>query len=206
MKETGIIFCGSLVPKLLDGTKTVTRRLVRFPQGSEFVQDAAGKLALTRFVDHTHVRLPCPYGRPGDLLYVKETWRPSIGEHGTCYAYRATETHACGKPVPDEVQPYEKWRSPRFMPKAAARVWLELGSVRAERLQDITEADTLEEGMNGRFCDSTSGALCDGYGNTTRDQFARLWDELNYAKAPFDSNPFVWRLEFRRVDRKAVAA
>ncbi len=82
-----------------------------------------------------------------------------------------------------------------FMPKAAARIWLEVVSVRVERLQDITEEDAVKEGVKAYGPNNCSGT-------SARIAFAELWDSLNEKRGyGWDTSPWVWVVEFRRVER-----
>jgi hypothetical protein len=115
----------------------------------------------------------------GMRLWVRETWRHALAEHGPCWAYRADETYACGKPVPHDVQPSEKWRPSIFMPRNASRLTLEVIDVRVDRLHSITGEDAVKEGVE------------------SREAYAALWDQINYARCPWAKNPWIYRLEFR---------
>ena len=94
-----------------------------------------------------------------------------------------------------------KWRSPLFMPKWASRIWLEIVSVRPERLQEITEEDCLKEGLEKRGFDGSALFQIDGFADDICFvgydlAFKQLWDSLN-PKHPWRSNPWVWRIEFK---------
>ena len=162
------------------------------------------------------VKAPC---QPGDVLWVRETWRmqnygydPETGEYeGREYQYRANftdEENACygrrGGCAPC------KWRPSIFMPREAARIFLKVTDVRVERVQEITAADAVREGVargwglnnveclaggcyNGDF--DQSCALCD----VPVEGFRQLWNGIN-AKRGFSwsNNPFVWVIEFER--------
>ncbi|GAB6276276.1 MAG: hypothetical protein SAMD01599839_08160 [Rectinema sp.] len=94
-----------------------------------------------------------------------------------------------------------RWRSPLFMPRWAARILLEVVSVRVERLQDISPADCIAEGMDGStILFSNPDEPCDDVGISVHEQFFELWDSLN-AKRGYgvDMNPWVWVIEFKRV-------
>lgn len=106
-----------------------------------------------------------------------------------------------------------RWRSARFMPKAVARLWLEVTAIRAERLQEITEADAIAEGvghgfqMNGAWPDYqhiNKHGICELTQDTARMSFATLWDSLN-GKRPgceWSDNPFVFVVAFKKLDKK----
>lgn len=122
-----MLFSGDMVRALLDGSKTQTRRLVK-PQSP-----TSNEL--------------CPYGQPGDLLWVRETWnRTNPGGDSGVYYFRADTR------FPDELggRPYtgeEQWRPSIHMPRSASRIALEVTGTRIERLQDISESDVVAEGV-----------------------------------------------------------
>lgn len=147
--------------------------------------------------------------RPGDRLWVRETWavvntldnrKPSEITKGTHYWptvwYRATDQHE--QEYRDDY--FGKWRPSIFMPRWASRITLEITDVRVERVQDISMADCIAEGM------SMDAPLNNrGTGAIARDAFADLWDLLN-AKRGFgwDVNPWVWIIEFRKLKEAAI--
>lgn len=153
MKERGIIFTGHSPGAILAGHKTKTRRAVN-PQpagGDTIVRNGSGWLVgQLRDSENAWRELRCPYGVPGDRLWVREAWR-STGDGGRC-----------DDMPPRDLQPHEIWyeadgkapesecvgklRHSMFMPRWASRITLVLESVAVERLQDITEADAIAEG------------------------------------------------------------
>lgn len=151
----------------------------------------------------------CPFGAPGDRLWVRETWRPSWHEEEyACIEYRADGKklkptiydegvgfHFFGEC--DESKPSDPWRSAMFMPRWASRITLEIVSVRVERVQSITEEDAIAEGVDAvSMADVPRQATM-----SRRGDFAQLWDHL-YAKTAhaWALNPWVWVVEFRRVN------
>ena len=199
MKERPIIFSGPMVRAILEGRKTQDRRVVK-PQPS-VVHGVHSDASITtnlcfRLGDQ---RIHCPYGRPGDLLWVRETWRAfepdrvRFGGRGAMsglmmrvYAnppiegesiieYRADHPKASG------------WKSSAQMPRWASRITLEVTDVRVQRVQEISERDATAEGFNP----------------ITRDckvpKFRELWDSTNAKRAPWASNPWVWAITFREL-------
>lgn len=148
----------------------------------------------------------CPYGAPGDLLWVKEAYafgrgydglKPSEVPKGVKVAY-AADVQSDGGGLPSWAG--EK-RNPRFMPKWVARVWLEITGIGAERLQAITLDDALAEGVDANVelgqPDATAGTV----GEVVLQRFARAWDELNAKRGfPWKSDPLVWVIDFRRTN------
>lgn len=172
VRARGILFSVPMVRAILAGTKSQTRRIAKTAPG------------------YDHMTPPmeqCPYGKPGDRLWVRETWAPlRIDGVGDVAAYRATCENDCfdallidGALLSVHVR---KWKPSIFMPRLASRITLEVTEVRVQRLQDITEEDAKAEGV--RAC------------TTCRDAFARLWDELNGERASWSSNPWVWCVTF----------
>lgn len=216
MPELPILFTGEMVRAILGGRKTQTRRAIPIDRyGIHFiagrddnpndprnwgVETVHGDWCLLADDpgDRSSYALPCPYGQPGDLLYVRETFCPvdDTSNGGRKWIdYRATpaydESHPAGwDNAPDDPQAL-KWRPSIHMPKWAARLWLRVTDVRVERVQEITERDALSEG----FPDNGS-VICE-FTEVARPWFRQLWDSLN-AKRGFgwDVNPWVWIVSF----------
>jgi len=218
MKERPILFSGAMVRALLDGSKTQTRRIVK-PQPREdrahnHVKEHesiftwwAGNLTLG--VQH---EARCPYGQPGDRLWVRETWRGVVQinppgqpvEHGVA-RYVPDREHCrrveySATQAPDS----EPWRPSIHMPRWASRILLEIVSVRVERLQDISEADCWAEGIeavDGALDDLAIIHLAKRMGRSFEDgapTYAALWESIN-GTGSWDANPWVWVVEFKRV-------
>jgi hypothetical protein len=155
----------------------------------------------------------CPYGQPGDVLWVRESWT----ENGLgYYRYSADYTEPSkalfdGKSVPEKLR--NKWKPSIHMPKSACRIWLRVKSVKAERLQDSSVQEAIAEGV--RFVTHwktqkpfyldysyyTANALsdCGGFHNP-KDSFHSLWATIN-GQESWPSNPWVWVVEFERIDK-----
>lgn len=211
MKERQILFSGEMVRALLEGRKTQTRRVVK-PQPPTthsfkgYVIESSrrkdeGKFGWGikeseyRFRDTMYVG--CPYGQPGDRLWVREAHGYEIRSVGGTpheqIVYRASK--------PDAVRCYDcngmaqpmKWRPSIHMPRWACRILLEVVSVRVERLQEISEADARSEGA------PTSDRLGVPYGDA-RTAFIALWDRINFKNGHgWGVNPWVWVVEFKRI-------
>lgn len=181
MRDLPILFSSAMVRALLDGSKTQTRRLMSERHRYHFIE-ASGDLAL------------CPYGEPGDRLYVRETWQHSnhpLGPYDDdCLVfYRADyldDPHgADGEKSPEGR--YRTWRPSIHMPRNASRILLEVTGVRIEKLRDISEADAIAEG---------STDLLNPVG-----WYAELWDSLKPAAGfVWADNPWVWVVEFKRIE------
>jgi hypothetical protein len=134
----------------------------------------------------------CPYGQPGDLLWVRETHRKIIGQSGGWIEtdYRATYQH--GERLGDHLGVKPKWTPSIFMPRAASRITLRITEVRVERLHDISPEDAAAEGWAGPDeANSIASAYPIGW-------YARLWESINGAGS-WDLNPWVWAVSFERV-------
>ena len=173
MKERPILFSAPMVRALLAGTKTQTRRIIKPQHLAFFNQDAAAMLSDWN-------ERPLPYGQPGDRLWVRETFGHfECNQHFKpgCNVYYRADGNCL------ELEP---WRPSIHMPRWASRITLEITSVRVERLQDISEADAIAEGVY-------TDPACPAY-----DAYAQLWDEIN-GLGSWEANPWVWVIEFRRL-------
>lgn len=175
MKGHPILFSAAMVRAILEGEKTQTRRIARL--------NASGRVAWKGHnwhCDDPESRLACPYGQPGDRLWVRETWADTMSDPPEA-VYRAD-----GERHPSS---FLKWKPSIFMPRWASRITLEVTGVRVERLQEISKADVIAEGIDG-LSDIHAG---------WHQPYAQLWDSINAKRAPWSSNPLVWVIEFKRV-------
>jgi len=179
-----------MVKAILDGRKTQTRRVVKpQPDGmdkvyeKDFRKDFGGR----RY----------PYGKPGSTLWVRECFAicPEDFKDTGGYIYRADDKYN------DYVCSFE-WRPSIYMPRKASRITLEITGVRVERLQDISQSDAMSEGVVGReYCPSPDSCVDpDNCGFDAEIHFEKLWNSINGKKYPWDSNPWVWVIEFKKVD------
>lgn len=190
MKESPIPFNEPMVRASQSGLKTQTRRVVKAVRQNNTLLIGKYSKTIMHVLDE---RLPCPYGQPGDRLWVREAWRvhkdadhlpPRDLPRALTIRYEADHMRdaECGK-----------YRPPMFMPRWACRLVLEIRSVRVERLQDISEADCIAEG-----CPGGHGAIIGyPYHATPFEHFRWVWEQC-YGKESWDANPFVWVLEYRR--------
>lgn len=154
------------------GSKTQSRRVIKKPE---------------KFTNIRECAFCCPYGEKGDRLWVRETYR-EIGQKGFVF-YKADQS-------PTQQGP---WRSPIYMPRWASRITLEITDVRVERIQEISEEDAKAEGDQNPFEGLTH---VDGtpIQSSAILRFKSLWNVLNAKRGfSFESNPFCWVLEFRRI-------
>jgi hypothetical protein len=162
-----------------------------------------------------------PLGAPGDRLWVRETWCP--GDYWTSgvvhdppediryAADNSAISYATGEPLRIDTSDWsdpKRWRPSIHMPRWASRLSLDVVSVGVERLHDITEDDARREGIGPLWLqDGEQGCWYTGdpskgakmHARTARDAFARLWSEV-YGPSAWDANPWVWRVEFTRVE------
>jgi hypothetical protein len=135
------------------------------------------------------LRMLNPPCNVGDLIYVRETWADAgeqCNEPDLGIVYKATD------PEWQTEQTGFKWKPSIHMPKWAARIWLEVTAVRFELLQDISEADAAAEGVPEFIYGCVSF--------TAREAFQEVWTEC-YGAESWKQNPFVWVIEFRRVEK-----
>jgi hypothetical protein len=170
--EKPILFSAPMVRAILEGRKTMTRRVVK-PQPESDQDDG-----------HAGLIQDCPYGQPGDRLWVRETFSTDgCACYEPCFCpsvwYKADDLSE-----DKELQP--KWCPSIFMPRWASRIILEVTGVRVERLQEITNAGALAEGIEPS-----------GVPRTYVGDFAALWDSLNAKRGyGWDTNPWVWVIGF----------
>lgn len=202
MKERPILFSAPMVRAILAGQKTQTRRAakpVRHPDlGNTY---DPGALVLEHEPQHVIDRA-CPYGQPGDRLWVRETWQHANSPHGpyepgcTCF-YRADywdDPHGMdGEKSPEGK--YRTWIPSIHMPRAASRINLEVMHVRVEKLQDISEADAIAEGAPGGH-GSIPGYP---YAATSHEHYRHIWESIN-GRGSWEKNPWVWVVEFKRIE------
>lgn len=223
MKERPIIFSAPMIIALLDGAKTQTRRIVKLPANAGKVHvDPGGtdvfgpgpylKVEVRRPGNgpSMHPRIYCPYGYPGDRLWVRETWcRPcwDAYEYITddrprgevidgvdlreAVFYKATDPDVVN--VNDEDR--SPWKSPIFMPRWASRILLVIVSVRVERIQDISETDAIAEGVDARTLPGDYWPMS-RHGSTFRNGFKLGWQTIN-GEASWIKNPLVWAVTFK---------
>lgn len=178
---------------ILAGRKTQTRRIVKLadfgrsdtPGYLWTYRDRAGRMHDIRLTDALVAKC-CPYGQPGDRLWVRETWADGHSYDGKRhFAYRADGV---------ELHPSRKWKPSIHMPRAASRITLEITGVRVERLQEISADDARAEGCPDKPVPGAEQASVDAF---AREWYADLWESIN-GPGSWYANPWVWVVEFRR--------
>lgn len=196
-----------MVRAILDGRKTQTRRVMKvqpYPDSIVTVEHyhptvidrhgdmQPGKEIFGAHWDDGEYGLRCPYGAPGDLLWVRETWAPlKSGNVDFAADWSDTQRKFAGK-----------WRPSIHMPRWASRITLRITDVRVERVQDISEEDAGAEGMPdySTLSEASGENLAEAQTRLRwrQRQFASLWDQINGPGA-WEANPWVWAVSFERV-------
>ena len=230
LKELPILFSTEMVQAILDGRKTQTRRTfkhdVSYIENPQFGYSAftkAGFISARGYFNYTNsdgnqIRrygekfYKSPYGKAGDLLWVRETFAYSDGiePHGAEYIYKADlsgdiarRSYSMGFDI-DELDQL-KFKPSIHMPKDAARIWLQVTEVKVERLHEIIEEDAKAEGVEMK--EVRSGFVWKCYKNTAgirkdllycdnhKSSFRSLWESINGPES-WDTNPWVWVVKF----------
>ncbi|MEG8756697.1 hypothetical protein U4T08_01090 [Klebsiella pneumoniae] len=249
MKERGMIFNGEMVRAILDGRKTQTRREVKLNldiASLATTYDWATSLAANHYQGLTEeqiqqkaeslrgvihpvilangqmVSIICPHGKPGDRIWVRETWQAihdycdenghvderryarSIPRHRGNYWHPVYEEAWGNESREDREFP---WRPSIHMPRWASRILLEITDVRVERLNTISEEDATSEGVPpaGSLLPDYPGTFLTPKGDfaTAKVAFQRLWESI-YGEESWNANGWVWVIEFKLVEGGAA--
>ena len=224
MIERPALFSSPMVRSLLADTKTQTRRIVKYPHAAEvdvWADEGNGRWGMGVQEAGVVARMDamfCPYGQPGDRLWVRETWglhahfdytswnRESIrGRTADDLALSWELAYAA-----DATSVYDFWRPSIHMPRWASRIDLEVTGVRVERLISISEADAVAEGaerVRGRDVPAAMGGGvetwrdyldAEGWVTNPVSSYRTLWESIN-GPGSWAANPWVWVISFRRV-------
>ncbi|HEO9810787.1 TPA: morphogenetic protein [Klebsiella variicola] len=213
IREKGLIFNSEMVRALLDGRKTQTRRIIKPQPEATLSGSLSGKwlsrplngLLLPKIED---IAIHCPFGVVGDRIWVRETFQGPLFDYDLMDSYCKDPTpfekpefcvyKADGVPAPEFYDADDElhccWRPSIHMPRWACRILLEITNVRVERLKSISDGDAIREGC------STADMMS---GDCVADVFARLWASI-YGSDSWNANPWVWVIEFKRVEGGAV--
>ena len=189
-----ILFNTDMVRAILDGRKTVTRRLVK--HDVDAILNSPYHKEHPEVEDKQIIRKLCmpPY-QPGDILYVRETW----SELSFGYVYKAD-----GENI-DHLGNVIKWHPSIHMPKEAARIFLKVKDVRVERLQEITEEQAKAEGAidNRGFIHSPDNEYDSIH--SAKEHLKQIWNSTikksDLDRYGWDANPWVWVIEFERCEK-----
>lgn len=232
-KARPILMTGPMVVATLADLKTQTRRLVKFREfgrsdtpgydwhfrGTRRGATRGSAACLWQDLRHSDLLDLCPYGRVGDRLWVRESLVMRADSTWTYKADGAVVSLPEGHPdtcwmLSWALHQQRDYCPSIHMPRWASRISLELLNVRIERLQEITEADAVAEGLR-RYLPrpdgptGPDGKLLDRFHWESSDRATRhdpvlayrdLWDSINGKRASWDSNPYVWVLEYRRLE------
>lgn len=225
-----ILFNTEMVRAILDGRKSCTRRVIKFPV-NRYTNNVplADKVVVqelrcdkVNFLEEPFFSygMNLPY-QPGDILYVRETWQylyeldgnEQVIEDTGKYYYAATDTIPFNTYVDENGVRHDHapWRPSIHMPKEAARIWLKVTDVRVERLQDITPKDAENEGVGNLFYEDIGyseknyGTEVDPEYGIAKEQFSWLWDSTikksDLDRYGWEANPWVWIIKFERCDK-----
>lgn len=212
MKERPILFSAEMVRAILDGRKTQTRRAIKMPRTRDAFtlldrgdgwwpyQSDDGESALCS--DGNEHPYACPYGKPGDRLWVREA-----------HAFVPEPAYRCSTGIYQQINPADdyqacvyrenfdrargfSWRPSIHMPRWASRILLEVTDVRVERLQEISDEDALAEGVY-----PTRTGL---YAGAAKSEYRNVWEQINGAGS-WNANPWVWCVTFRVIQPSEVA-
>ncbi|EKL1159715.1 MULTISPECIES: ASCH domain-containing protein [Klebsiella pneumoniae complex] len=211
--ECGMIFNAEMVRALLSGRKTQTRRIIKPQPEATLSGSLSGKwlsrplngLLLPKIED---IAIHCPFGVVGDRIWVRETFQGPLFDYDLMDSYCKDPTpfekpefcvyKADGVPAPEFYDADDElhccWRPSIHMPRWACRILLEITNVRVERLKSISDGDAIREGC------STADMMS---GDCVADVFARLWASI-YSSDSWNANPWVWVIEFKRVEGGAA--
>ena len=207
MRERPIIFSDPMVRAILDGRKTQTRRIVK-PIGNDdrfvMLDYGSGWWPYRSNYGESHMKgdkeIPhaCPYGQPGDRLWVREAW--AYNPYDDRVWYRATDE----LPSKDEYGPL-RWLASIHMARADSRITLEITGVRVEPLQNITEADAIAEGVTPKWEPGCSGRLMEALNGFSfrpaASAYLDLWEQIN-GPGSASANPWVWVIQFEKVKER----
>lgn len=211
MKERPIIFSAPMVRAILAGTKTQTRRIVKPPPACVIESNGI----CTSTADWPNA-IACPYGQPGDRLWVKETFaafgrwetrfnatkgrdeRRFVDMTAECGHAHSFELSVVSGPRTAGATPAWHIRTSLFMPRQASRILLEVTAVRVEKLKHCSESDARAEGVVIADRHMNGYGVGECYPPAVR-AYRELWEQINGAGS-WEENPWVWVIEFKRVD------
>lgn len=216
MKHYPIPFNTEMVAAINEGRKTQTRRVVK-PQPTNFVDDASHYLWPVPCVKNKNglkESITCPYGQPGDVLWVREEhlitfsedrkWITVEFKDGTVIKLYYKDLSLSLLRKLRRRRTIGRWQSARFLPKELCRIFLLVKSVKVERLKAITEPDAIAEGVQKEHLEFNPWM---NYLNSiyqlgsAQESFESLWKSI-YCSESWDANPWVWVVEFERITKE----
>lgn len=228
MKERPILFSAPMVRAILDGRKSQTRRIAKPIKHPDWGNEYSPGALVTEKESNDVIDRACPYGAKGDRLWVRETFQPLFADGIENYSevnWKTGKGYQISYPATDGVQEFmdsddnirDACKPSIHMPRWASRILLEITNIRVERLNDISEEDAIAEGFASITKDDGRTVK---YGIPDRDgypgnddigwnwcdwnvspvlAYKRLWESIN-GKSSWNINPFVWAIEFKRID------
>ncbi len=222
-KERSILFSAPMVRACLDGSKTQTRRIVKPQPDVDITEIHHARdgifMAYIKQKYGQEYEIKCPYGKVGDLLWVREAWRVGKGyDEIPGSMFTSPAVHYEADSVRDDKITWGRYRHARFMPRWSSRLTLKITDVRVERLNDISEEDAKAEGVAHE--NMIVSVNC--YGGATHEEhddryfydgcqeegfkdpveaYQSLWESIN-SKGSWSLNPWVWVIGFNREDVK----
>lgn len=231
MKERGMIFNGEMVRAILDGRKTQTRRIMAIqPEHSELglrrvIDSKNGRDNGKYFWSQSDARglkmrskvFGCPYGEVGDRIWVRETYQGPLFDYERMESYLEDSSkfekpefcvyRADGNPAPEFYDADDNlhcgWRPSIHMPRWDSRILLEITVIRVERLNTISQADAIAEGAPPSHPSIDCVSQEYGFPDFSRSWFGQTWQHI-YGEESWQSNPWVWVIEFKRVEGGAA--
>ena len=246
-RERPILFSGEMILRILAGEKTQTRRVVKPQPDGAFEgpgvyqptvvgrdgEEREGEPVCGIYSPDGEWGIKCPYGKPGDRLWVRETFdAPPGSTNPNDVVYRADYTAS---------EPQHTWKPSIFLPRWASRITLEITDIRVERLQEISEVDAQAEGAQGSMMPELYTVVFEGGGTveiganyvhgipkagdvlaerrvahvehnpahqiaTPLDEFRSIWNRINTKPGIcWDDSPWVWAITFKRVTPAAFS-
>lgn len=220
MKERPIQFSEQRVRALLIGQQTQTRRIMKTQAFGPGQDHHEGVHAFDVTANHLHgvkmklmsdISQHCPYGKPGDILWVRETWRgpivpeaqmgdferdPLLFRTPAFCQYRADSAELDHHPEAEQFG----WQTAIHMPRWASRINLEITSVRAEKIQDISDDDIMAEGVQTDTHFLNNFFTMNMNSESPKEAYRKAWQK-QYGATSWEVNPWVWVIAFRRADR-----
>lgn len=225
MKQHPILFSTPMVQAILAGNKTMTRRLnglekintnpddwqfewadfsLKMPWRFTQISTVSEKTLADKSFYQSETK--CPYGKPGDVLWVRETWAHRFSINGQYlpneFVFKSTNDPHEGNSTHEELG--LKWFPSIHMPKSACRLWLEITDIRVERLQVISEKDAKAEGVelqkNHKWKNYRIGTEPKEGFSMPFSSFETLWRKIHGGDS-WNANPWVWVIEFKRIEK-----
>lgn len=207
MSEHPILFSTPMVQAILSEEKTQTRRIAKLNVAGHVAR--GGK---AWHPDDPEALMGCPFGQPGDILWVRETWNGPYWDDDGAYPDDGYSPKFCHYKADGRKMPYyedadgfirEGWSPSIHMPRWASRITLAITAIRLERLQDISEQDARAEGIAGGGCLNCGNHEPCGCSDPlpgARESFIGLWNSINGAGS-WDADPLVWVIEFEKKEQ-----